>query len=115
MTPEERRDLVREADRRAADQFPRAGDPDQEADDHQDRDSVHRAGVTWLGDHDGSLGHLQQEHDDQPEQEHHITQPLPHLARPDQRQQRCHHEQDPPHSHHQRRWPDLVAGDQREQ
>lgn len=41
VAPDERRDLVPDADRGPADQFPCAGDPDQEADDHQARYGVH--------------------------------------------------------------------------
>ena len=43
--------------------------PIRKADDHQGRDGVHCAGVVWLGDHVGSLGQLDHERDDQPEQE----------------------------------------------
>src|SRR5215471_21642732 len=58
VAPDECRDLSPENDRRPADQFPCAGDPDQEADDHQDCDGVHCAGVVWLGDHADSLDQL---------------------------------------------------------
>ena len=48
VAADECRDLSRDTDRRPADQFPCAGDPDQEANDHQHRDRVHRAGIALL-------------------------------------------------------------------
>ena len=61
VAPDECRDLSRDTDRRPADQFPCAADPDQEADNHQDRDRVHRAGIARLGDHLYSLDQLDHE------------------------------------------------------
>jgi hypothetical protein len=71
---------------RPAAQFPCAGDPDQEADDHQHRDRVHRAGIVRLGDHVYSLDQLDHERDCQPDQEQRMTQCVPPpLTQADQR------------------------------
>src|ERR1039458_807324 len=43
-TPDQRRDLFSDANRRPADQLPGTGDPDQETDHDQDRDRVHGPG-----------------------------------------------------------------------
>src|ERR1700733_13729034 len=97
VAPDECRDLSRDTDRRPADQFPCAGDPDQEADDHQHRDRVHRARIAPVSDHGYSLDQLDHERYGQPDQEHRMTQcvPPPPLTQADQRQQRRRDERDP--------------------
>src|ERR1700742_1264372 len=62
-------DLVRDADRRAADQVPRPEDPDQEADDHQDRDRLHRAPVTRPLHHVDPSDELDDERDREEDEE----------------------------------------------
>src|SRR6185437_14824951 len=49
LAADQRGDLVPDAELRAADQLPGPADPAQEADDHQDRDRVHRVGVVRMG------------------------------------------------------------------
>src|ERR1035438_1771277 len=51
MMLDQRGDLVPDTDRRAADQLPGTGGPDQETDHDQDRDRVHVPGVARMGDH----------------------------------------------------------------
>ena len=85
MASDQRGDLVRDADRRASDQLPGPRDPDEETTDDQDRDRVHVPGVGRIGDHAESLGHLDDENDDQPEQEQGVADPgLPQLAQAEQ-------------------------------
>ena len=116
MTPDQRGDLVREADRRDADQLPGPAHPHQEADHHQGRDRVHVAGSARVRDHARSLDHLEHEGDGQPDQEQRITHGAPlDRAQLDQRQQRSRHEGEPDRCHDHRGHPDLVPGDQREQ
>jgi len=96
MSPDQRGDLVPEADRRPADQLPGTGDPEQEADHDQLRDRFHGPGAVWMGDHMCSLDELDHERDGQPEQEHRITHGAPpNLTQPDQGQQRRRHEGKP--------------------
>src|ERR1700750_419576 len=61
--------LVPDAELRAADQLPGPADPAQEADDHQDRDRVHRVGVVRMGDNHQAFDQLEDEYDHQPDQE----------------------------------------------
>ena len=116
VVPDECRDLSCDADRRAADQLPCAGDPEQEADDHERRDRVHRAGITRVGDHVYSLDQLDHERHREHDKKHRLSQCVPRrLMQADERQQRRRdeHQTDAGHGHRGR--PDLMPGDQREQ
>src|SRR6476660_265533 len=121
LAADQRGDLVPDTELRAADQLPGPADPAQEADDHQDRDRVHRAGVVRMGDNRQAFDQLEDEYDHQPDQEKRVPHDAPpHLApaqnaHPDQRQQRGHDEREAGGGHGYRGRTDLVPGDQREQ
>jgi hypothetical protein len=114
--PDQRGDLVRDADRRAADQLPRSGDADQETADHQDRDRIDVPGVARIGADPETFDHLGDEHHGQSDQEQRVADDGPsHEAQANQRQQRRRDEQQPGGGGRHRGRPDFVPRYQREQ
>jgi len=114
--PDQRGDLTRNADGRAADELPGSCDADQETADHQDRDRFHVPGVTRIYANPDPFDQLEDEDHGQSDQEQRVPDDgPPHQVQTDQGQQRRGDEQEPGGGDRYRRRPDFVAGYQREQ
>src|SRR5690242_16472681 len=77
LAADQRGDLVPDAELRASDQLPGPADPAQEADDHQDRDRVHRVGVVRMGDNRQAFEQLEDEYNHEPQQEKRVPHDAP--------------------------------------